>query len=93
MKDTMNRFITDDQQVQALAERFGVWATIAAQIAADQSGTLVADGWVFLFFQDGLVALKTDDPVEIAMLTAAVAAHINGPKTYGIGFHKPPVTH
>ena len=93
MKDTMNRIITDDQQVQALAERLGVWTTIAEQLAADRAGSLVADGWFFTFFQDGLVALKTDNPAEQAMLMAAVPAQINGPTTYGIGFHKPPATH
>lgn len=93
MNATTNRIIIDDQQVQALAERLGVWSIIAEQRAADQSGALVADGWFFAFFPDGLTAFRSDDPGEHAILMALVAAHIGGPTTCGIGFHKPPATH
>ena len=89
----MKRVITEDDEVRGMAERLGAWPAIEASIAQGRSGSLVAGPWISATPQMGLVALETSDPLEAALLVAAIAAHLGGLQSLGFATPEPPVTH
>lgn len=87
--------IDDDAQVQALAERLGVWSGIARNLAEGKSGVIAMQRWIIGFFPDGLLALETPDPLTAATLAVELSYQIfkGGPEGISWGVADPAPSH
>lgn len=92
----MKKVINSDRVVRKLAKKHGAWATIVESIANGKSGALVScNNWVFGYFEDGLIAVEADNPLDAAMIFAQIGRNLslNGPLTLRQAKPSWPTTH
>jgi hypothetical protein len=90
----MKQYITDHAQAEAIARQIGAWPAIAEARGNGCMGLLAGDGWIFAFDADGgLIAVETSSAVEQGLLTALMAAQIDGPLRAEFPMPSWPTTH